>query len=73
MHKLWFVFVSGRCPTLTSSTPVGSRAGSRPHVEVAGALDLFTATQQQLGLKIDPARLKVEVLVVDGVEKPSAN
>jgi uncharacterized protein (TIGR03435 family) len=35
--------------------------------------DLYTATQQQLGLKIDAARLRIEVLVVDEVEKPSEN
>jgi uncharacterized protein (TIGR03435 family) len=34
---------------------------------------LFEATQQQLGLKIDAARLRIEVLVIDKVEKPSEN
>jgi uncharacterized protein (TIGR03435 family) len=35
--------------------------------------DLFTATQQQLGLKIDATRLRTEVLVVEKAEKPSDN
>jgi uncharacterized protein (TIGR03435 family) len=35
--------------------------------------DLYTAIQQQLGLKIDSARLRIEVLVVDKVKKPSEN
>ncbi len=35
--------------------------------------DLYTAIQQQLGLKIDPTKASVEVLVIDHVEKPSAN
>ena len=33
--------------------------------------DVFTATQQQLGLKLEATRLKVEVWVVDKVERPS--
>ena len=35
--------------------------------------DIYTANQQQLGLKIDATKLRVEVLVVDKVEKPSEN
>jgi uncharacterized protein (TIGR03435 family) len=35
--------------------------------------DVYTATQQQLGLKIDATKLRVEVLVLDKVEKPSEN
>ena len=35
--------------------------------------DLFTAIQQQLGLKLEPARAQVDVLVIDKVEKPSEN
>lgn len=35
--------------------------------------DLMTAIQQQLGLKLDGTRASVEVLVIDHVEKPSAN
>jgi uncharacterized protein (TIGR03435 family) len=35
--------------------------------------DLFTAIQQQLGLKIDSAKAPVDVLVLDHAERPSAN
>ncbi len=35
--------------------------------------DLFTAFQQQLGLKLQPTKAAVDVLVVDKVEKPSDN
>ncbi len=35
--------------------------------------DLFAAFQQQLGLKIETSKAAVDVLVIDKVEKPSAN
>ena len=35
--------------------------------------DVFTAVQQQLGLKLDAARVRIDTLVVDKVEKPSDN
>ena len=34
---------------------------------------LFTAIQQQLGLKLEPAKAPMDVLVVDAVQRPSAN
>jgi uncharacterized protein (TIGR03435 family) len=34
---------------------------------------LFTAIQQQIGLKLEPVKAPVEVLVVDAVERASAN
>ena len=35
--------------------------------------DLFTAFQEQLGLKLEATKAPVEVLVIDGVEKPTDN
>ena len=34
---------------------------------------LFTAVQEQLGLKYEPVKASVEVFVIDGVERPGAN
>jgi uncharacterized protein (TIGR03435 family) len=34
---------------------------------------MFTAIQEQLGLKLDAVKAQTDVLVVDGVERPSAN
>jgi uncharacterized protein (TIGR03435 family) len=39
----------------------------------AAAPGLFDAIQQQLGLKLDAKKTPVDVLVIDRVEKPSAN
>jgi hypothetical protein len=38
-----------------------------------GRLSLFDALQQQLGLKLEPQKAPLEVLVIDHVEQPSAN
>lgn len=35
--------------------------------------DLFTAIQQQLGLKLEATKAQTEVLIIDKVEKPSGN
>ena len=34
---------------------------------------LFTAIQQQIGLKLEPAKAPVDLLIIDAVERPSAN
>jgi uncharacterized protein (TIGR03435 family) len=39
----------------------------------ADAVPLFTALQEQLGLKLEPLTAPVEVLVIDQVERPSPN
>jgi uncharacterized protein (TIGR03435 family) len=53
----------------------GGRGGQAPppadNAEVPP--DLYTAIQQQLGLKLESTKAPVDVLVIDRVEKPSEN
>ena len=44
-----------------------------PQADVPDAPDLFTAIQQQLGLKLSAEKAQVDVIVIDHVEKPSPN
>jgi uncharacterized protein (TIGR03435 family) len=57
----------------TQFTSVGGPS-EPPKPEGAESLpDLFTAIQQQLGLKLESTKAQADVLVVDKVEKPSEN
>lgn len=58
-------------PDLTQLPP-GANAPQLPP-EVEARPDLFTAIQEQLGLKLEPAKTPVEVYVIDKVQKPSEN
>jgi len=47
--------------------PAGSEGASDP------GPSLFTALQEQLGLRLDPQKGSVDVVVIDHIEQPSAN
>jgi uncharacterized protein (TIGR03435 family) len=53
-------------------TPATTNADDNTLPPDPGA-SIFTAVQQQLGLKLDPGRRPVETLVIDHVERPSGN
>jgi uncharacterized protein (TIGR03435 family) len=59
-------------PDLTQLPP-GANAPPQLPPEVEARPDLFTAIQEQLGLKLEPAKTPVEVYVIDKVQKPSEN
>lgn len=44
-----------------------------PSSDPNAAPGLFTAMQEQLGLKLEPVKAPVDVIVIDHIERPSAN
>jgi uncharacterized protein (TIGR03435 family) len=56
-----------RMQQLEDDRPAGAPA------DPTGGISIFTAVQEQLGLKLEPAKEPREFIVIDHVEKPSAN
>jgi uncharacterized protein (TIGR03435 family) len=60
-----------------AATPMFAASGENLREDTslpeATDLPLFIAVQQQLGLKLEPTKGPVEILVIDHVERPSAN
>jgi uncharacterized protein (TIGR03435 family) len=53
-----------------TSSPDAANGVTLPGVPGAS---LFSALQQQLGLKLDPGKSPIEIIVIDHVERPSGN
>jgi uncharacterized protein (TIGR03435 family) len=51
--------------------PAGAPAAAEPNADSPPGI--FAAMQEQLGLKLEPTKTLVDVLVIDKVEKPSDN
>ncbi|SNT38002.1 soil-associated protein, TIGR03435 family [Granulicella rosea] len=69
--------VAGRYDFSMTFAPDDSEFGGNPPRPPANgsfsAAGLFEAMQQQLGLRLDPEKTQVDVIVIDKVEKPSEN
>jgi uncharacterized protein (TIGR03435 family) len=61
-------------PDETQSAPFrGPGEPPKPPAGTDTLPDLFTAIQEQLGLKLESTKAEIDVLVIDKVEKPSEN
>jgi uncharacterized protein (TIGR03435 family) len=68
--------LTGRYDFILDWTPDDSQFGGKavpPADDAAAAPSLYTAMQEQLGLKLEATRAPTEVLAIDHVERPSAN
>ena len=52
---------------------VSSSANGLPSADPTGGASLFTAIQEQFGLKLESAKGPIELIVIDHIERPSGN
>ena len=61
--------LSGRFDFVLKWTPDNEKVAD----EAVASPGIFTAMQEEIGLKLEAVKAPAEVLVVDAVERPSAN
>jgi uncharacterized protein (TIGR03435 family) len=61
----------GEGPKMPGGPPPG--ADNAPPPPESSGPSLFTAIQEQLGLKLEPQKAPMDILVIQHVEKPSEN
>ena len=59
-------------PEAAAPMAAGAAGGNQEPARESGP-SLFTALQEQLGLKLESTRGPVDVLVIDHIERPSEN
>lgn len=68
MRQFWSTVLAGRYDFTLTWTPDAIRA-TDPNAPPG----LFTAVQEELGLKLEPTRAPADVVVIDAVTRPTQN
>jgi uncharacterized protein (TIGR03435 family) len=79
-NEIWNGFISDR-PVIDRTGLTGTyklRIEATPEFRIngnpqPGDLSIFTAVQEQLGLKLEPSTSPLDILVIDSAQKPSEN